>query len=178
MPIASPIRFEPEASWGALEKRIDDESDPVCRALLEQVRDHVRAEIQGELGPLMNTLIEEPEYHFRGAMPEGGPKGRGAVHSFYDAMIQGGGNRFQFDIQRIFVDHGGVVTEGAMRQLVAGADVISAGTSEIDGEPVDPEASYLSETHLLTVWPAGEGGRLVGEDIFFGSLPGFRRLQR
>jgi hypothetical protein len=43
---------------------------------------------------------------------------------------------------------------------------------------VDESATYLSETQLLTVWPAGEGGRLVGEDIFFGSAPAFRRLRR
>ena len=39
------------------------------------------------------------------------------------------------------------------------------------GEPVDPDATYLSEWQILTVWPAGEDGRLVGEDIYFGSPP-------
>ena len=173
-----PIDFDPERSWSALEKRLAGESDPTCRQLREQVRDHVRAEIRGEIEPLMATLIAEPQYHFRSAGPEGGPKGGAAVRAFYEAMIAGGGNRFEFDIQRIFVDATGVVTEGKMRQAVAGSAIAALGVAEVDGRAVDPDATYLSETHILTVWPAGEGGRLVGEDIFFGSSPGFRGLRR
>ena len=174
----SPVVFAPESSWSALEERLANERDPTCRALLEHVRDHVRAEIRGELGPLMATLVDEPRYHFRLNGPDGGPKGRDAVHSFYEAMIAGGGNRFHFDIERIFVDAGGVVTGGKMRQTIEGVGVIATGANEVDGEPVDPEATYLTETHILTVWPAGEDNRLVGEDIFFGSPPGFRSIQR
>jgi hypothetical protein len=171
------VAFDPESSWKALEDRMEQESDPVCRALLEQVRDHMRAEIGGQLEPLMETLIDEPRYHFRSMGPEGGPKGREAVHVFYEAMIAGGGNRFQFDIERIFVDAGGVVTEGKMRQPISGEAVKASGVDEVDGAAVDPAKTYLSENHILTVWPAGEGNRLVGEDIFFGSAPAFRALR-
>jgi len=171
-----PIHFDPESSWKVLEERVASEEDPVCRGLLEEVRDHVRAEILGQLDPLMATLVAEPLYHFRGAMPDGGPKGREAVHAFYQAMIERGGNRFQFEIQRILVDHTGVITEGKMRQTIPGADVIASGVEEVEGAAVDPKKTYLSETHLLTVWPSGEGGKLVGEDIFFGGLPAFRAM--
>lgn len=170
------VQFDPDSSWDAVERRLEEERDPICRALLEQVRDHIRAEICGELEPLMDTLIEEPRYHFRSSGPEGGPKGREAVRSFYAAMIAGGGNRFHFDIERIFVDARGVVTEGKMRQTIAGEAVVASGVSEVDGEPVDPAATYLTENHILTVWPAGEDNRLVGEDIFFGSPPAFRSI--
>lgn len=170
------VRFEPERSWDALGERLATETDPTCRALLGQVRDHMRAEICGELEPLMDTLIAEPRYHFRTAGPDGGPKGREAVRAFYEAMIAGGGNRFHFDIERIFVDSGGVVTEGKMRQTISGEAVAATGATEVDGQPVDAGATYLTETHILTVWPAGEDNRLVGEDIFFGSLPCFRSL--
>lgn len=169
------VAFEPERSWDALEKRIREETDPVARALLEQVRDHLRAEIRGELEPLMDTLVAEPRYHFRLNGPDGGPKGRAAVRGFYEAMIAGGGNRFHFDIDRIFVDAGGVVTEGVMRQEISGDAVRAAGVEAIAGTDVDPDETYLSETHILTVWPAGEDNRLVGEDIFFGSAPRFLR---
>jgi len=172
-----PIRFDPESSWNAVEARIATEPDPVCRGLLEQVRDHLKAEIGGELEPLMDTLVDEPRYHFRLAGPDGGPKSRESVRSFYAGMIASGGNRFQFDIERILVDSNGVVTEGKMRQRIAGDAVLAMGISEVAGVSVDPQETYLSETHLLTVWPAGEGGRLVGEDIFFGSAPTIRLLE-
>lgn len=176
--MADPVSFDPEQSWSALEKRIAEEQDPVCRALLEQVRDHVRAEIRGELEPLLDTLIPEARYHFRMNGPEVGPKGREAVRTFYEGMIAGGGNRFHFDIERIVVDRGGVVTEGKMRQETPGAGLLAAGVGEVDGAPVDPEALYLSETHILTVWPAGENNRIVGEDIFFGSEAAYRTPRR
>ena len=176
--MAGPVVFDPESSWQALEKRIASERDPVGRALLERVRDHVRAEIRGEIDPLMATLIDEPRYHFRLSGPDAGPKGRGAVRTFYEAMIAGGGNRFHFDVERIVVDQGGVVTEGKMRQTIEGAAVLASGVAEIDEQEVDSDATYLTENHILTVWPAGEDNRLVGEGIFFGSAPSFRSIRR
>jgi hypothetical protein len=174
--MADPVVFDPDSSWQALEDRMAQEKDPICHALLEEVRNHMRAEIGGQLEPLMDTLIAEPLYHFRMFGPEGGPKGHEAVHAFYKNMIDNGGNRFQFEIQRIYVDHGGVVTEGKMRQTVSGEAAIAAGVEQIDDEKVDPGKTYLTENHILTVWPAGEGGKLVGEDIFFGSAPSHRRI--
>jgi hypothetical protein len=170
--------FDPERSWGALDKRLIGETDPQCRRLLEQVRDHMRAEIRGEFEPLMATLIDEPQYHFRGLGPDTAPKGREAVETFYRGMIAGGGNRFEFEVTRVVVDPDGVVTEGQMHQVVPGSAVLAGGTTEVEGQAVDPDAHYVSSFPLLTVWPAGPDGRLVGEDIWFSGSPmsGLRRL--
>ncbi len=164
-------KFDPEQSWAALDLRIDQETDSRRRQLLEQVRDHMRTEICGELDGLMATLVDEPRYHFWGTPVEGGPKGRAAVEEFYRQMIEGGGNRFHFDIQRIVVDDDSVVTEGKMYQKVPGAAIAASGVEEVAGKPVDPEAPYLAETHILTVWPMSSDGRIMGEDIYFGSSP-------
>jgi len=164
-------RFDPEQSWNALDRRIEIEDDPRRKLLLTRVRDHMRTEITGQLDGLMDTLTADPAYHFRGLGFDMGPKGRKNVHDFYRDMIAGGGNRFQFDIQRIVVDHDSVVTEGFMRTLTRGEDLIASGVSEVDGEPVDANAKYLSENLILTVWPADEQGQLIGEDIWFGSTP-------
>ncbi len=170
-------KFDPEQSWAPLDRRIEQESDARCRQLLEQVRDHMRVEILGDHESLMATLVDEPRYHFWGVPVEGGPKGRAAVHEFYRQMIEGGGNWFHFDIQRIVVDHDSVVTEGSMRQKVPGAAIAASGIEEVAGEPLDPEATYLAESHILTVWPMSEDGRILGEDIYFGSPP-LERLSR
>lgn len=164
-------RFDPEQSWQPLEERLERETNPRCRQLLAQVRDHMRTEIRGELEGLMATLVDEPRYHLWGVPVEGGPKGRAAVEEFYRQMIAGGGNHFHFDIQRIVVDQDSVVTEGLMRQQVPGVAVAASGIGDVDGEPVDPEATYLAVTQILTVWPAAEDGRIIGEDIYFGSPP-------
>lgn len=175
--MSRPPKFDPDQSWAPIEARIAKENDPRRRQLLEQVRDHMRTEISGDLVGLMATLADEPRYHFWGVPVEGGPKGRAAVEAFYRQMIAGGGHRFHFDIERIVVDDDTVVTEGRIRQQVPGAAVIASGIEEVEGEPVDSDASYLSETQLLTIWPMTSDGRIIGEDIYFGSPP-MERLRR
>jgi hypothetical protein len=41
----------------------------------------------------------------------------------------------------------------------------------VEGEPLDDDATYLAETHIVTVWPIASDGRIIGEDIYFGSPP-------
>jgi limonene-1,2-epoxide hydrolase len=171
------IGFDPERTWLAVEARYEQEPDPEIKALLGQVRDHMKSEIAGEFDALMATLIDEPRYHLWGLPTEAGPKGREAVAAFYRNMFETGGNRFHFEVERVFADRTGVVTEGAMRQPMEGAVVVASGVSEVAGEPVDPAARYLAVWQILTVWPAGTDGRLVGEDIYFGSPP-MARLKR
>jgi len=163
--------FDPDSSWLPLEERMAREGSPRRLALLREVRNHMRSEIQGKFDELMDTLTAEPQYHLWGVGEENGPKGREAVSTFYQNMFAGGGNRFHFDIRRIVVDDDCVVTEGAMIQPMAGAIVAASGVEEVEGKPVDPNAEYLAEWQLLTVWPADADGKLVGEDIYFGSPP-------
>jgi len=175
--MSRPPKFDPDQSWAPIEARIAKEKDPRRRQLLEQVRDHMRTEIGGDLVGLMATLADEPRYHFWGVPVEGGPKGRAAVEDFYRQMIAGGGHRFHFGIERIVVDDDSVVTEGRIRQKVPGAAIVASGVEEVEGEPVDSDATYLSETQLLTIWPMNSDGRIIGEDIYFGSPP-MERLRR
>lgn len=165
------VGFEPERTWAAVEERLARESDPRRRLLLTQVRDHMRAEIGGRFDDLMATLVDEPRYHFWGIGEEGGPKGREAVAAFYRNMIDTGGNRFHFEVERIVVDEDCVVTEGRMRQTMPGSIVAASNTQKVDGEAVDSEATYVAEWQILTVWPADADGKLHGEDIYFGSPP-------
>jgi hypothetical protein len=69
------------------------------------------------------------------------------------------------------VDPGAVVTEGSMLQPMSGAVLAAAGVEEVEGKPVASEATYLGESQILTVWPAGADGKLKGEDIYMGSSP-------
>ena len=171
------LMFEPDSSWAPLEARIAEEQNPRNRRVLEEVRNHLRAEIGGDLDALMATLTDEPQYHFWGVPVEGGPKGRPAVEEFYRQMIAGGGHRFHFDIERIVVDANTVVTEGNIHQQIAGAAVIASGIENVDGQAVDAETTYLAETHIVTVWPMTPEGKIIGEDIYFGSPP-LDRLRR
>lgn len=175
--MTQPPEFDPDRSWVPLEDRIACESDARRRRNLEQVRDHMRTEISGEFDALMATLVDEPRYHFWGVPVEGGPKGRDAVAAFYRQMIDSGGHRFHFDIQRIAVDDDSVVTEGCIHQQIEVSALRASGIESVAGEPLDDQGTYLAETQILTVWPIASDGRILGEDIYFGSPP-LDRLRR
>ncbi len=168
--------IEPHDSWLALEARAGSTDNGLHRQLLTEVRNHMEFEIKGDLEPLMGTLIAEPIYHFWRDEPFT-LEGAAAVREFYENMIASKANQFQVVTDRIFVDDGGVITEGQVKQVYRGAMVTAMGVSELDGAPVLEEDLILTSTQLLTVWPAGEGAKLVGEDIYFGHNP-FLNAQR
>ncbi len=56
--------INPHHSWLPLEERAAAEDNPRRKALVTAVRDHMEAEIKGQLDPLMDTLTSEPIYHF------------------------------------------------------------------------------------------------------------------
>ena len=169
--------LDSERGWKSLNRFIESQSDPAHRALLEMVQEHMRTEVRGEHEALMATLVDEPQYHMWGGPEDTGPKGRQAVSDFYQAMFDHQGQNFEFDVQRVIVDDTGVVTEGRLRTAVSGSDVLAAGINDVEGKPVDADGTYVNESQLLTVWPAGEDGRLVGEDIYFGTA-GLGQLTR
>jgi len=165
------IEFAPEKTWLAVEARMESETNPRVRANLEQVRDHMRAEIQGDHAALMATLTDEPRYHMWGTPVESGPKGWENVSVFYEGMIASGGNRFHFEVDRIVADEHAVVTEGRMRSLMPGAALKASGVEAVGGYPVDEGERYVAEWQILTVWPIDDDGKIIGEDIYFGSNP-------
>lgn len=171
------IEFAPEKTWLAVEARMASETNPRIRANLQQVRDHMRAEIQGNHAALMATLADEPRYHMWGTPVESGPKGRENVSVFYEGMIASGGHRFHFEVDRIVADEQAVVTEGRMRSLMPGSALKASGVEAVEGQPVDEAGRYVAEWQILTVWPIAEDGKIIGEDIYFGSNP-MKRLAR
>ena len=163
------MKIDPTNTWAAVEAAYEKETNPRHKKLLMEVRNHMKTEVCGDLEGLMDTLTANPEYHMYGAGAPPAPKGRENVRAFYSGMIAAGGTLFEFDVERIFVDDNGVITEGKLRNTYAGATVLQAGVTDVNGEPVDPEATYAGQSQLLTVWPADPDGKLIGEDIYFGS---------
>lgn len=162
-------RFEPHASWLKLRERAAATADPRHKKLLSEVADHMEAEIKGELEPLMATLTAAPVYHFwRPGAETMVLEGSEAVRGFYSMMFENHGQQFQVVLDRIFVSDEGVVTEGQVRQVYASAALATMGVSEVDGAPVSSHAFWMSDTQLVTVWPADPDAKLVGEDIYFG----------
>lgn len=166
------MKFDPHASWGPLRERAANTDNPRHKKLLQEVANHMEAEINGRLEPLMATLTAEPIYHFWRVGPENMVlEGYDAVAGFYSNMFETGGQQFQVVVERIIVDDNGVITEGQVRQVYPSAALKMMGVTEAQGQPIDAHELWISNTQLITVWPADPDAKLVGEDIYFGEDP-------
>ena len=57
------LKIDPHKSWIPLREKADEISNEKHKMLLNEVANHMEAEIKGQLDPLMNTLTAEPVYH-------------------------------------------------------------------------------------------------------------------
>lgn len=173
--------FEPHNSWLALRDKAQNTANPLHRQLLEGVATHMEAEIKGQLEPLMATLTSEPVYHFWRVGPQNMVlSGYDEVAGFYSTMFANKGNQFQVVCERIIVDDTGVITEGQVRQVYQRDALKAMGVTQCGEQSIDASELWLSNAQLITVWPAADDGKLVGEDIYFGedamaTLSPFRR---
>jgi len=166
------LHFDPHSSWLPLRERAAATEHPRHKRLLEEVANHMEAEINGRLEPLMATLTAEPIYHFWRVGPQNMVlQGYDAVAGFYSNMFASGGEQFHVVLDRIIVDDGGVITEGQVRQVYKREALKAMGITEVNNQSIDDHPLWLSNAQLITVWPADADAKLVGEDIYFGEDP-------
>ncbi len=163
--------IEPHASWLPLAEAVQNETDPRRRTLIQAVRDHMEAEITGNLDALMDTLTAEPIYHFWGNGEPMVLQGREQVRGFYGGMMAVGGEQFEVVVARVIAGSDHVVTEGQVKQVNSAESVLAAGVTEVNGVPVSEHELWLSNAQLVTIWPGDADGKLIGEDIYFGQSP-------
>jgi hypothetical protein len=144
-------------------------TDPVIRRNLQQVAEHVDAEVAGDLDRLMATLVSEPVYHIWGASKSVGPQGFDEVCANYQNLIRSGKNRLAYDVTRVVASPRCVVTEGHFRFAYPGA-VLSAATLPT-GESILAEDWYLVEYKCVVLWPMDDHGQILGEELYAGETP-------
>jgi hypothetical protein len=159
-------------TWRKVEERLDRETSPRKRALLENVLAHMKAESVPDLDGLMTTLGPHPDYHFWGPTGDTGPKGTDAVRAFYTAFASSGAHRLEYDVERLVVDDDCVVLEGVMRIIYPGRTLAAMGRT-VD----DPDGWYLYEDRMVTFWPYDENAKLIGEDSYTVGV-GFDRMRK
>ncbi len=154
--------IDPANTTSAVDERLRTETDPVLRANLELLARHMRAEAALDLDELMATVSPQARYVFN---TDRGPsqvlEGKEAVRRFYTEFAASGAHRLQHQLTRLYVDKGGIYTEGVLRMAYPGRALMAMG------HPVDdPDAYYLYEANLAIVWPIADDGLFVGEDSF------------
>jgi hypothetical protein len=153
------LEFDQSVTWRELEARIDRTTNPRHRKVIETVIEHGRAEAAFDPERLMATLSPDPEYHFWSNGRDFGPKGNGAVRSYYEGLVSGGAF-LEACNSRSVVDDDNVVTEYTLRQIIPGSLAAQRG----HGVP-EPDGHYLFVTRLVNFWPFNEAGELTGEDV-------------
>ena len=156
--------IDPNRTWAKVEERLATETDPVLRRNLETVLEHMKAEAVGDLDGLLATLSDDVAYHAYGTTePAMNPVGKDGVRGFYEAFIASGATRLQFEIDRLVVDRDCILTEGLMRMAYPGTTLQARGI-DVD----DPDAFYLYEARMATLWPMDQQGMARGEDTYTG----------
>src|SRR5207302_1679065 len=95
------------------------------------------------------------------------PQGKDGVRAFYERFVASGAGRLQLDIDRLVVDRDCILTEGVMRMAYPGRTLRAMGI-DVD----DPDAHYLYEARMATLWPF-DGG----DEWLFELLPVVHRAE-
>ena len=166
------LKIDPHASWKPLREHAETLSNTRQKQLVNEVANHMEAEIKGQLEPLMATLTAEPVYHFwRVSDVNMVLNGYEEVSNFYSNMFLTGGEQFEVVVEKIIVDDQGVITEGQVKQVYSKEALKTMGLTAENFSELEEHDLWLTNTQLITVWPADPDAKLIGEDIYFGEDP-------
>ena len=160
-------KLNPRRGWECAEEKLKTITDPRHRAVMETLRDHLKAEATADFPLLLSTLAPNPEYHFwvEGSGFGAGPKGLDAVRAHYEQLYEERRHLCEWEIDRFVIDDDTVVTEGFFDQIFPGHVLVSRGV-EVD----DPDAVYVVRVRLLILWPFDADAKLVGEDSYINGV--------
>jgi hypothetical protein len=168
------MKIDPARSFAKVDEAIANASSPRHKAMLENYREHMAAEIDGDVDRIMATQIEEPQYHIYGqGVGDTGPKGQKEVRAFYQDIMDNDRNVLQYDIQKIFCSDDNLFHEGTLRIVFPGRALKEFGLP-ID----DPDAWYLYSYQTSAIFPYAEDGRAIGEDVYSDGPMNMDRIEK
>ncbi len=161
------IDFSLRHTLEPVDARIAQTANPRHRALLQNFRDHLLAEIAADTDAIMKTQAPEPQYHFYGSgRGDTGPKGHAQVRAFYDHIFANGYNKLRYVIDRFIIDDRGLFHEGQMDIVFPGRALQAMGIAADD-----PDAHYVFSYRQSAIFHYDEAGACTGEDTYSdGSL--------
>ena len=109
------IDFSLEHTLRPLDFEIARTTKPRHLAILRNLREHLLAELAGDVDAIMKTQCAEPQYHFYGAgNGDFGPKGGAAVREFCEHIFALGYNKLRYVADRFVVDDRTLFHEGQL----------------------------------------------------------------
>jgi hypothetical protein len=159
------------AEWPLLAATMTAQPGGRRRAMLALIVQHMVGEYVGDTPMVMDTLDSDPHYQYLGQAMGPAPVGWDGVEAGYNRSA--GTNR-NMRIDRVLLDDDLVVTEGDLLVAVSGDNLRQMGVTLPEG--ADPRVPHVARIRLAIFWPFTAAGKLAGEEIYFGSKPGYLRL--
>ena len=163
-----PMKMNPNKTWRLVAEKLEAETNPRRRHVLELVLAHMKCEAQADIEGVVATLSEKPQYIIWSNPddPIASPGGdRDAIRGFYDrSIVQTGAHRLEFDCDRVIADDDAVFTEGVMSMAYPGRTLEAMGI-----EVPDVDSYYLAQARMGIVWPVDlddPEARLRGEEVY------------
>jgi hypothetical protein len=158
------MRIQPRRSFVAIDALLETTAKQDHRAMLENFKAHLRAEISRDLEALMATMSSHPVYRAYGASSQAGSKvvyidGRDENRVFYEKMFDQRKNVFELQIERLSVDDWGIAGDGVLRTVTPGVVLAKRMTD------VDEAGHYLVSNRMAWFLPY-EDGLMCGEDTY------------
>ena len=152
--------IDQKLTYKDIEEKLAKTTNPRHRKMLEKLYQHSRGEVEEDLEAVLGTLAPNPIYRSSSPDPAMNPEGSETVRRFYINEIFGKGRHcLESTKPRILVSDDAIVTEGTVRSVHWGQDLLDTGT-EVD----DADGFYLLTYQMLIVWPYDEECRITGEE--------------
>ncbi|MFP6814122.1 MAG: hypothetical protein VB949_00410 [Pseudomonadales bacterium] len=157
------MKIEPLKGWFRYTELMDQQSDPRGKAMLDNMRHHLKYECLGN-PEIFATMVPDPEYRFYGSFDNSVLKGMPEIKNFYQNIWDGRTSLVELKIHRCAVADWGVACDGEWYQQVPGETLIAGGQ-----DVSDPDAWYLSHAHLSWFFPFREvdGAMLLEGEICY-----------
>jgi hypothetical protein len=165
------VRIHPLRSIEPINALLEVTKNPYHRQLLENFREHLTAEVLGDLDRLMATMGPHPIYHrYSGVGTTRDDTdldqaylivdGREQNRALYQAAIDSGRNVLELATQRLAVSDWGIAGDGYIYSTNRGVDLVSQGIPGIDAD-----ATYIAASRFAYFLPYVDG-LMAGEDTY------------
>ena len=147
----------------AVDRMLETTENPRHRFLLQAYGRHRLLEIAGRYEEIFDArmMVEKPVYHFRAMRMNTTLQSQEQVKALYKEWAQVDMTIFYGENELVAVGDNMVASRATVYQQTAGKVLAKAGVKD-----ADPNAMYLYQALMETIWTYDDRGRLAGEDVW------------
>ncbi|MGP3533986.1 hypothetical protein ACTU3I_04250 [Microbacterium sp. RD1] len=161
------MKFDASLTYTSYEPHMHKAQNDRQRRQLAKVVAHAKGEVQADLGPVMDSLAPDPQYHEYGVFADvpgdTGPKGWDEVLANYNEMVETGSYVIESIKDRLMIDDHEIVTDGRYRQILPAKVAKAMGYVAEDD---DSARHYLLSGITVVFWRFDENEQALGEDRY------------